>query len=99
MEGHRLVRNGAKIKSVQENGRFVTELPIHTGHADAKSSLEEVSAVSRAEIHFGFDGQANRENDFLLAGRKRDCTLEAGRPGGRKELLRSGTDPIRAGSC
>ena len=59
--------------------------------------MEEVSAVSQAEIDFGLDGQANRENDRPLAGCKRDGAFEAGRPGGRKELLRIGADTRRAG--
>jgi hypothetical protein len=75
----------------------LSDLPLHTRQADVKASLEEVSAVSQAEIDFGLDGQANRENDLPLAGRKRDGAFEAGRPGGRKELLRIGADTRGAG--
>jgi hypothetical protein len=44
------------------------DLPLHTRQADGKASLEEASAVSQAEIDFGRDGQANRENDLPSAG-------------------------------
>ena len=57
--------------------------------------MEEVSAVSQAEIDFGLDGQANRENDRPLTGCSRDGAFEAGRPGGGEQLLRIGAD-IRA---
>jgi hypothetical protein len=75
----------------------LSDLPLHTRQADVKASLEKVSAVSQAEIDFGLDGQANRESDLPLAGRKRDGAFEAGRPGGRKELLRIGADTRGAG--
>jgi len=45
------------------------DLPLHTRQADGKASLEEASAVSQAEIDFGREDQANRENDLPLAGR------------------------------
>ena len=52
---------------------------------------------AQAEIDFGRDGEANRENDLPLARRKCDGAFEAGRPGGRKELLRIGADARGAG--
>jgi len=73
------------------------DFPLHTGQADVKASLEEVSAVSQTQIDFGLDDQANRENDLPLAGCKRDGAFEAGRPGGRKQLLRIGADARGAG--
>ena len=72
-------------------------LPLHTRQGDVEASLEEVSAVSQAEIDFGLDGRANQKNDLPLAGRKLDGAFEAGRPGGRKQLLRIGADTRRAG--
>jgi hypothetical protein len=47
----------------------LSDLPLHTRQADGKASLEEASAVSQAEIDFGREDQANRENDLPLAGR------------------------------
>ncbi len=76
----------------------LSDLPLHARQADVEASLEEVSAVSQAEIDFGLDGRANRKNDLPLAGRKRDGAFEAGRPGGRKQLLRIGADTRGAGS-
>ena len=73
------------------------DLPLHTRQADVEASSEEVGAISQAKIDFGRDGQANRENDLPLAGRKRDGAFEAGRPGGRKQLLRIGADARGAG--
>jgi len=45
------------------------DFPLHTRQADVEASSEEVSAVSQAEIDFGREDQANRENDLPLAGR------------------------------
>lgn len=50
----------------------LSELSLHTRQADVKASSEEVGAVSQAEIDFGLDGQANRDDHLSLAGRMRD---------------------------
>src|SRR5271165_7553853 len=75
------------------------DLPLHPRQADVEASLKEVSAVSQAEIDFSLDGWANRDNDLALAGCKRDGAFEAGRPGGRKQLLGIGADARGAGGC
>ena len=40
------------------------DLPLHTRQVGGKASLEEAGPVSQAEIDFGRDGQANRQNDL-----------------------------------
>ena len=72
------------------------DVPLYTRQADVEASLEEASTVGQAEIDFGLDGQANRQDDLPPAGGQRDGACEAGRPRGGKQLLRIGADARRA---
>ena len=42
----------------------LSDLPLHTRQADVEASLEEISAVSQAEIDFGLDGRATGITTF-----------------------------------
>ena len=70
----------------------LSDLPLHARQADAKASPKEVGAVSQTQIDFGLNGQAYWDSTRPLAGYNRDRAFEAGRPGGREELLRIGAD-------
>jgi uncharacterized LabA/DUF88 family protein len=55
------------------------DFALQTRQADVEASLEEVSAASCAQVHFGVKGQVSRESDLHFAGRKPHRTDETGK--------------------
>jgi hypothetical protein len=65
---------------------------LETGKADVEARSEKVAALSMAQVDFGIDRQVDRQSNPSAASRKPDRAFEAGRPTGRKQLLRISAD-------
>ena len=65
----------------------LSKFAIHTRQTDVEASLDELSAVGHAQVHFGVDGRLSWELNPHFTGRQAHRTEEKGRSTGGEPLL------------
>jgi len=81
---------GTRARLVSAIYKSLCDVALHTGQAYVEASLEEESAISCAQVHFGVNGLVWRKSDLHLACHACYRAEETSRPAGGEQLLRVG---------